>query len=205
MRKRQKTEVIRSFFHLGSGLTIVLIYGLTKVSWQWSLIILGAIALFLVSGDILRQFIPKLSRLAVRSFGVIMRQEEKTNLAATTYYIIGCWFTLLLFTRLIACISILFLAIGDIMVKIIREVYQERNSRCVILKIMGVNFLVCFSLGWLILTMVEMPHPFLPSILGALGASLTEMVPKIDNFTIPIFSGLLLTFGFYLTSLILGN
>ncbi len=198
MEKRQKTEVIRSFFHLSSGLTIVSVYGLTKVSRQWSLIILGAIALFLVSGDILRQFIPKLSRLALRSFGIIMRQEEKTNLAATTYYIIGCWVTLLLFTRLIVCISILFLAIGDIMVKIIREVSQERNSRCVILKTMGVNFLVCFFLGWLVLTRAEMSHPFLPSLLGALGASLAEMVPKIDNFTIPIFSGFLLTFSFYL-------
>lgn len=194
MAKKQNIEWPRILFHVCAGLTIVSIYGLTNISRELSLVILGVVALFFLVGDVFRQFIPKINRLAEKIFKVIMRQEEKRNIASTTYYVVGCWVVILTFPRLIGSIAILFLAVGDTLAKIIR---QARGRYFALEAILG-NFIVCFLLAWSIFKVTERPGSIVLAFLGALGASVGEVIPRIDNLAIPIFSGILMTLGFYL-------
>ena len=198
MKTREKIEWVRSLFHISTGMAIILIYGLTDISKKWSLVILGAVTLFFVLGDIFRQFIPRVNCLAKKIFKLLMRPEEERKLAATTYYVIGGWLAIFAFTRLIACLCLLFLVVGDTLTKIVREVGGKKRVRYITLKATLANFLVCFLMAYLILRIVDQPYPLFLSFLGALGASMAELVPRIDNLTIPIFSGALLTLGLYL-------
>ena len=194
MVKKERTEWPRILFHILTGLTIVSIYGLTNISKEQSLIILGAVALFFLLGDLFRQFIPRVNRLAHKIFKGIIRQEEKRKIASTTYYVIGCWVAILIFPRLVASIAVLLLVVGDTSAKIIR---QARGRHFTLEAISG-NFIICFLVAWLIFRVAEIPNAIVLSLLGALGASAAEMIPKIDNLAIPILSGVLMTIGFYL-------
>jgi len=194
MIKKERTEWPRTLFHTLTGLTIVSIYGLTNISRELSLIILGAVALFFLLGDLFRQFIPRVNRLAHKIFKGIIRQEEKRKIASTTYYVVGCWVAILTFPRLIASIAVLLLVVGDTSAKIIR---QARGRYFTLEAILG-NFIVCFLVAWFIFKVAEIPNPIVLSFLGALGASAAEMIPKIDNLAIPILSGVLMTAGVYL-------
>ncbi len=193
MIKKERTEWPRTLFHTFTGLTIVSIYGLTSISRELSLIILGAVALFFLLGDLFRQFIPGVNRLAHKIFKGIIRQEEKRKVASTTYYVIGCWIAILAFPRLIASIAVLLLVVGDTSAKTIR---QAKGRYFVLEAILG-NFIVCFLVAWFIFKVAEIPNPIVLSFLGALGASAAEMIPKIDNLAIPISSGILMTLGVY--------
>ncbi|MBA7666962.1 hypothetical protein ES703_75047 [subsurface metagenome] len=198
MKTREKIEWVRTLFHISTGMAIILIYGLTDISRKWSLVILGTVALFFLLGDIFRQFIPRVNCLAKKIFRSLMRPEEEKKLAATTYYVIGCWFAIFAFTRLVACLCLLFLVVGDTLTKIVREISGKERAHYITLKATLANFLVCFLMAYLILRIVDQPYPLFLSFLGALGASMAELVPRIDNLTIPIFSGTLLTLGLYL-------
>lgn len=198
MKEEGGNSWARSLFHISSGLAVVLVYGLTNITRNWTLIILGIIGLFFVLGDISRQFIPVVNRLTNRVFKPLMRQQEKTKLAASSYYVVGCWLSTLTFTRMVACVCILFLVIGDTVAKTLRQIFKEKKLSHQTLKAVSVNLLVSFLIVWLLLKAADVANPALPSFLGALGASIGEAVPKIDNLTIPMFSGILLTVGFYL-------
>jgi len=194
MIKKEKTEWPRTLFHILTGLTIVSIYGLTNISRESSLIILGAVALFFLLGDLFRQFIPRVNRLAHKIFKGIIRQEEKRKIASTTYYVIGCWIAILIFPRLIASIAVLLLVVGDTLAKIIRQA----KGRYFSLEAISGSFTICFLVAWFIFRVAEIPNAIVVSFLGALGASAAEMIPKIDNLAIPILSGTLMTLGLYL-------
>ena len=194
MVKKERTEWPRTLFHTLTGLTIVSIYGLTNITRELSLIILGAVALFFLLGDLFRQFILGVNRLAHKIFKGIIRQEEKRKIASTTYYVIGCWIAILAFPRLIASIAVLLLVVGDTSAKMIRQA----KGRYFSLEAISGSFIICFLVTWLIFRVAEIPNAIVLSFLGASGASAAEMIPKIDNLAIPIVSGALMTVGFYL-------
>jgi len=68
----KKSEWPRVFFHIFSGLAIILLYGLTGIGKELALIIFGAVTLFFLLGDILRQFYPGVNRVVKRIFGILM-------------------------------------------------------------------------------------------------------------------------------------
>ena len=193
MIKKERTEWPRTLLHTFTGLTIVLIYGLTNISREQSLIILGAVALFFLLGDLFRQFVPRVNRLAEKLFKGIIREEEKTKIASTTYYVIGCWVAILIFPRLVASIAVLLLVVGDTSAKMIREA----KGRYFSLEAISGSFIICSLVAWLIFKVAEIPNAIVLSFLGALGASAAETIPKIDNLAIPISSGILMTLGVY--------
>ncbi len=194
MVKKERTEWPRTLFHTLAGLTIVSIYGLTNISRELSLIILGAVALFFLLGDLFRQFIPRINRLAEKIFKGIIRQEEKRKMASTTYYVIGCWIAILIFPRLIASTAVLLLVVGDTSAKMIRQA----KGRYFSLEAISGSFIICFLAIWLIFRVAEIPNAIVLSFLGALGTSAAEMIPKIDNLAIPILSSALMILGLYL-------
>lgn len=198
MVKATRTEWPRLIFHTGSGITIVLIYGLTSIGKPAALIILGAIALFFVIGDLLRHHHAATANLARKIFGALMRPEEEKRLGGSTYYVVGCWLAVLAFSRVIACTSVLFLVFGDGAASVVGKGLSQRKPWTKSLARTLTNFTVCFGIGLVIFKMTAQLDPWPVSTMGALGATLGELVPRLDNLTIPILSGLLLTTAVYL-------
>lgn len=199
--KATPSEWPRLLFHIGSGITIVLIYGLTSISKPSGVLILGMITLFFVIGDFFRQRHAGTSNLARKIFGTLMRPEEAKRLGGITYYVVGCWVAVLAFSRVIACISVLYLVFGDSAARMVGKRVSGGNIRPKFLAGTLVNFSVCFLIGLAVFKMTLQPHPWLVSSIGALGATLGELIPRVDNLTIPILGGLLLTMAVYLNSL----
>ncbi|MEA1964171.1 MAG: hypothetical protein U9O41_03475 [Candidatus Aerophobetes bacterium] len=189
----KRSEWPRVFFHIFSGLAIILLYGLTGIGKESALIIFGAVTLFFLLGDILRQLYPGVNRIAKRIFGVLMHSKEEKKLGSSTYYVAGCWLTMLMFNRLITCISILFLICGDTPAKIVGEKWGRRRIGRKTLEGSLANLVACLLVGLPILKFLGQPHALLTSFLGALGATGAEMIPKVDNLAIPLLSGIILT------------
>jgi dolichol kinase len=196
--KATATEWPRLLFHIGSGISIVLIYGLTSISRPSGVLILGMITLFFVIGDFFRQRHAGTSNLARKIFGVLMRPEEAKRLGGTTYYVVGCWVAVLAFSRVIACMAVLFLVFGDSAARMVGKRFSQGKIGTKSLAGTLANFSVCFFIGLAVFKMTLQPHPWLVSSIGALGATLGELIPRVDNLTVPILSGLLLTMGMHL-------
>jgi len=99
---------------------------------------------------------------------------------------------------LVACISILFLMVGDAVAKIVgrkfgrRTLYGKKTLEGTL-----ANFLVSLIIVMLLCRSAGYSHFFLCSILGALAATLAELIPRADNLSVPLFSGITLTAALY--------
>jgi len=193
-----KMEWARLIFHIVTGTAIVSIYGLSSIDKGLALIILGIIAVFFVAGDLLRLTNSRANNLARRIFKSLMRADERNSVAGTTYYVIGCWLSILIFDRLVACASILLLILGDGAAKLVGKKFGRRIlCRNKTLEGTLANFLVSLTTVLLLGKLAGHPHFFLGSIIGALAATLAELIPRVDNLAVPLLGGLSLAGALY--------
>ncbi|NMC61131.1 MAG: hypothetical protein GYA51_17380 [Candidatus Methanofastidiosa archaeon] len=133
--------------------------------------------------NVWNEFIPKV-------VGKSVREYEKVDLSAATYFIISSFFTILLFNKYIAIAAITYSSIGDLFSAILGKKYGK-------IKYMGGKksvegslacFISCFFVGLLLF------NPF-NAIIGALAATFAEgfLIRINDNLSIPIISGSILT------------
>ncbi len=129
-----------------------------------------------------------------------LRKNEKKEIGAHVFFVIGAFISILIFEKSIAIAAICMLAIGDAASALAGEVMSVNNpemqgKRMKPPAVMLVMFVTCLIIGWLAL------HSLPVAVFGALGAAIADGVPfkvqKVainDNLTIPLFSGLLMSF-----------
>jgi dolichol kinase len=130
-----------------------------------------------------------------------LRNKEEKKLGAYVFFMIGAFLSILIFEKRIAIAAILMLAIGDaasgltgaVIHEDKPELYERRMKSPEVMRVMFVTSLI---LGWLVL------HSIPVAVLGALGATIADGVPLRvynvlidDNLTIPLLSGVLMSFG----------
>ncbi|MGH7423842.1 MAG: hypothetical protein ACREJ1_09240, partial [Candidatus Methylomirabilales bacterium] len=98
---RPSFEPARKLIHLFGGL-IPVIYLLLNLTKPQALLILGSLALPFIVADVLRLRWPALNPWFLRLFQGAMRPEEERRLTGSTYYLVACWFTILMFERTVA-------------------------------------------------------------------------------------------------------
>ncbi len=129
------------------------------------------------------EFIPKV-------VGKTVREYEKVDLSAATYFIISSFFTVLLFEKYIAIAAISYNSIGDFFSAIIGKRFGKIKYMSGKKSLEGsfACFLSCFFVGLLIL------NPLM-AISGALAATFAEgyLIKVNDNLSIPLISGIILT------------
>lgn len=150
---------------------------------------MGIVGIAFIGGDILRQRKERINKLFTNIFKYLIRPQEKNQLAATTYYVAGCFLSILLFSKIIASLSVLFLALGDSAAKISGKTFGRRKIGNKSLAGSIAIFLICFISAIGIFKLNHYPHPFVLAIAGAGLATVAEFFPKIDNLTIPLFAG----------------
>jgi dolichol kinase len=148
-------------------------------------ILFGLTCLFLTA-DVLRLYIPPLGRIFWRVFGPLLRQKERYVLVGSTYYLIGASLAFIFYQQTVAVTAVFFLILGDMAAAIV-------GRRWGVPRLKGKSFegsLACLATCLLVVFAVP-DLPVRPALLGALTATLVELLPLgvNDNLSIPLISG----------------
>lgn len=200
-------EIERKVFHLCGLLVpltyqVMLGYGFSK--WEcarlcWTITILG------FTSDMMRVYIPFVQRNWPMK--QILRETEQEQLCGATFFSLGCTLSIQLFDPVIAMTSVIFLVLGDMSAALIGRSFGQSvcsmkvgpNGKKSVEGSVGM-FLCCCLFGCTIFSQVHLREYAV--VIGALTATLVELYEPFginDNVTIPILSGLALTFGFWRT------
>ncbi len=185
-----RQEARRKSVHI-CGIAIPILYLLL----QKDLIIIGfVLSLFIIS------IIEWLRFRGVVSLPFLRNKEQK-KIGAYVFFVIGAFISILIFEKSIAIASICMLAIGDAVSALAGEVMslnnpEKQGERMKPPAVMLVMFITSLIIGCLVIRSLPV------AVFGALGATIADGVPfKVqrvvidDNLTIPLFSGVLMSFG----------
>ena len=149
------------------------------------MIVLAPFLLAFLVTDIIRLKNTRLNTKFIGMFSAFMREYEKRQLNASTYFLISSFISILLFPKGIAVVVLCFLTFGDTMASLIGGLF----GRITIFNKTLEGSLACFVTCFVVAFFFFDAHV---AVVGALVATLTELLPlKIsDNLLIPIISGL---------------
>ena len=197
MHDRSDYHVARRLFHVICGLVPALAYrSPADLEWLIPLCIAGTLALGLA--EVSRFVFPEFNRWALKTFGGILRKEEKRRIHAAVYYVIAVGITLAAFPRRIALLAILFLAFADPIASWVGITWKRFRSHPTKGKTLAGTIgaaLACWGVGliffWVDSIPVAWSSEFAIVGVGALAASLSERFPWLvdDNLSIPLISG----------------
>tara|TARA_B100000579_G_C22678688_1_gene779217 strand:+ start:297 stop:881 length:585 start_codon:yes stop_codon:yes gene_type:complete len=148
------------------------------------LIVLNIIFLFF---DIARHKIVWIQSIFKYFFNDMLRgHEQKGHLTGATWVLIGSLISILIFTKYVAIISLIFMSLGDTAAGLIGQKFGKHK--------VGNKTWEGFLAGLIICFIVAINFSFLPlkiSLVGALVAMIMELlpIPLDDNFKIPLGSG----------------
>jgi dolichol kinase len=182
-------EIKRKIVHL-STLIVPIGYGLT--SERTVLTFLIPFFLCFLSIDLLRCFHPGMASLFQKYFfGKVLREEEKTRLMGSTYFLFSSILTILLFPKAIAIASLLILILSDTAAAFVGKGTGRISIFGKTLEGSITFFASALAIVWI--------YPDLDrfsGFLAALGATVVELFPTHvdDNLTIPFVAGAILFF-----------
>ena len=179
-------EYIRKIIHLFSLIIpFGYLYLITdKYVMVQILIVLNIIFLFF---DITRHRIVWIQSIFKYFFNDMLRgHEQRGHLTGATWVIIGSLISILIFTKYVAVIALIFMSLGDTAAGLIGQKFGKHK--------VGNKTWEGFLAGLIICFIVAINFPFLPlkiSLVGALVAMIMELlpIPLDDNFKIPLGSG----------------
>ena len=179
-------EYIRKIIHLFSLIIpFGYLYIITdKYLMVQILIVLNVIFLFF---DITRLRIVWIQSIFKYFFNDMLRgHEQKGHLTGATWVLIGSLISILIFTKYVAVIALIFMSLVDTAAGLIGQKFGKHK--------VGNKTWEGFLAGLIICIIVAINFPFLPlkiSLVGALVAMIMELlpIPLDDNFKIPLGSG----------------
>ena len=189
---------LRRLYHLTMGLACFSLYAwlIDRETACWLLALLGGPFLLL---DILRLQIPGFQKITLQYFGPLMRRNELLGLTGNSFFILGLFTVVFFFSKPIALLSVLYLAIGDPVASYIGTRFGKR-------KIIGskslegaaANFFAsALATAWFVEGYMGYAGNATVTIalIGGLVSTLAELVPfpVDDNFSVPVLSALQLT------------
>jgi len=191
MKRIEDGEVTRKGVHYTASLIPILYYFV--FTRTITLMVLGACCLVLVLAEVMRMRDPGLYRIYLKIFGFMIRPRERQGaFTGATFVFLGSFLTVLLFSKEVAVIVLLFLTIGDPTACLIGLAYGRH-------KLIGektVEGSLGFITAGLLATFWIPMVPLTVKIAGVAAAALVELIPWAidDNLTIPLFSGTLMMF-----------
>jgi dolichol kinase len=174
-----------------------------KCEWLW---FLGGLTLFAFLIEGLRFMMTSFNHFLIRNFSFLMRAGEEKELSGIVYYLMGCFLSALAFPRMIALMSILFLAVGDPIAALVgvrwgkHRYHLAEPHRGKSLEGSAACGFVCFILTFAVSYFISkteglvLKDRLLFSILGGSAAMIGELIPfrTDDNMALPLLSGALL-------------
>lgn len=174
-------NVARKIWH-SLGIIIPVVYWsgwLDRAPLLW---IVGITLIVLAVVEALRFTLRPVQRAFTFVFGLLLRDEEIKGPHSSLYFLSGIFVCVLLFPKELACVALVYLAVGDTAA----EVVGRRFGR---VKLLGPKTLegtaACF-VSSAVVGLFLLPWPI--ALVGAAAATLFELVGtgNVDNATIPV-------------------
>jgi dolichol kinase len=183
-------EIRRKIVHMA---TLAIPAGYALTSEEMILIFLLPFFLCYLSVDLLRHFHSGLASLFRKYFfGRVLRDEENPTFMGSTYFLFSAILTILLFPKLIAIVSLLILILSDTAAALVGRGIGR-------ISVFGKTLegSVAFFLSSLLIVWIYPDLNLLAGFLGALGATVAEVLPVgvDDNITIPLVAGTIIFFA----------
>jgi dolichol kinase len=197
-RERSLPHFERKFYHFVMGMLCFSLYAFVLSRFE-ALILLSFIGGGLILGDFFRLRSPAVNHLALRIFGRVMRREELKSFSGNSFFVMGLFVITLLFPKPIVLMSALFLAIGDPIAAMVGSCFGKhklvgKKSLEGALANWFATGLASFLLAGLYFGLTWPATLFLAIIGGTVSMSVELLpVPIDDNFTIPVFSAVILS------------
>ncbi len=160
----------------------------TFISKYSILILIGSVTLFFLFVDLSRILSKRINFFVFERLSFFFREKEKHTFSTATQFLVAIFLTILLFERSIASMAIIFVTFGDIFAKFTGFQFGKIKMFGKSLEGTLAYFASSLLLGLLWTNIMPLPANLI--VLGALAASLTELVPLgvSDNFSIPLIS-----------------
>lgn len=178
----------RHLYHLLAGLFFAFLYYF--VSKGTMLLGLGiATAICILIEDIRLRLHP-FNRWLIAHFSMLLSPEEERRVTGQTYFALGSFLTVLLFSKNIAITSLVFLAVGDVAGVMAGTLFGKTKLLRKSIEGSGACWITCLLTG-LILHFTVVDLEFYVIFVGALAAALGELlsIPPDDNLTMPLYAG----------------
>lgn len=117
----------RRLFHAGNGLVISFLPPLLGVDTRTVVLMLSALLVVLMAGDIVRLRSPKLNETFFALFPSFASTRERTHVASSTWYLLGAILVLALFPARLAVPAIVVLALADPAASIVGRLWGRRK------------------------------------------------------------------------------
>lgn len=188
VRRTAGLQPWRRIFHALSGVAVAAGVELLDPGRAAVSAALGAVAVLLLAGDLVRLRSPALNLLFFRAFRSLASPREAGGVASSTWFVAGCALTVALFPRDVAVSAILVLALADPAAGYVGRRWGRRPFGKGTVE--GSAVFTGVALGVLVAG-----HPFVPAGLAALGVTWIERSRwrLDDNLTVPLGTGALLT------------
>lgn len=195
-RERSVPHLERKFYHCVMGLLCFSLYAFV-LSREEALLLLGFIGGALVVGDYMRLKHPFVNHLALRIFGRVMRREELESFSGNSFFVLGLLVVTVLFSKPIALLAVLCLAIGDPAAATIGTLYGKhrligkKSLEGALANFFGVSFAsLLFGFAYL---GHDASGSFRVALVAGVISTIVELLPFPidDNFTIPVMSAVL--------------
>ena len=197
--KDRKLEILRKVWHALNGLTVVAIYQFDFLSKNnMSRILIGILFLSVLS-EYVRLSNRDINLKIKKYFNLIMRKREYEGVSGIPFYLAGCCFSITFFSKTIAVISILNLALGDPFASFCGRKwghlsFKFKNGKSYIGFVS--SMILCSLVSYIYLKFFSPPQKY--GILFAAGScgftgAISELISFIDdNLFVPVFSSIVL-------------
>jgi dolichol kinase len=156
---------------------------------------LGVFFLFVALVEAIRQKNPALNERILKIFKGVYRKEEMYNTSTLIYTLSGMFFTVYLFEKKIALLSILFLTFGDGFAALAGEKWGRHKISAKSKKSWegaAANLVSCLIVGLIFSRFYRVGG--LKVVSGAVAVALIELLPRTkDNIVIPVVSGMVMS------------
>lgn len=202
---RNDLHIARKLWHVGMGLTMILVYLLTGMSQQTAILILGSVLGVDLLVETARLRLPAFNQQVCKYWGPFMRSCEVNKMSGAPYYILSSLLALTIFPKPVGVLSILFLAIGDPFASVMGITFGKKSIRIaqgksLIGTLSGIAACTLVSLVFLKVYPIPVTDGawWMISLVGGVAGGTAELAPfdLDDNFTIPMISGFVLWLAF---------
>lgn len=184
--------ILRKAWRLSAVIFPLLYYFTHK---NLTLIITSLVLFLFIIIEFLRFSNPRFNTRLFNAFKFILKESERKRILTTTPLLISVLLTVILFSKDIAIMALLFLIFGDIASALVGKNFGRIMLGKKTLEGSFAFFLSCLIVAVFVnnLTSIHLTWPVV--LFGALTATLVELLPLPidDNFTIALSSGIIMT------------
>lgn len=159
-----------------------------------TLVIISAVLSLFIIIEFWRFSNPQFNAKIFNRFKSILKENERKRIFTTTSLLISVWLTVVLFSKGIAIMALLFLIFGDIASALVGKNFGRIRWGEKTLEGSFAFFITCLLVVFFV-NLTEIRLNWTVAVLGALTATLVELLPLPidDNFTIALVSGIIMT------------